>query len=298
MTRRIVVFAAFDKGGIVHNYVLTYLKKLKAVADKIIFIADNEASETERQKLNGLADIAVFKPHGEYDFGSYKRGIAIAKQHGFLDGADELILCNDSCFSVGVFKGAFDKMTAEPCDFWGMCESVEQSRHLQSFFLVFKRSVFKNAAFCDFFDAVRKQPDFSAVVQTYEIPLLEHFEQKGFKGNAFVPPFCRGNPTSFPLTLLKKGAFLIKRKVFAQQFYSRQSVRVTLKQIQSAVPSDYADILEYFGSGTAQKIWMPLMAGRIKQRLSGFFFSKKVRGGRIVFKLCKIPVWIKKTTKS
>ena len=69
MTRRIVVFAAFDKGGIVHNYVLTYLKKLKAVADKIIFIADNEASETERQKLNGLADIAVFKPHGEYDFG-------------------------------------------------------------------------------------------------------------------------------------------------------------------------------------------------------------------------------------
>lgn len=48
MTRRIVVFAAFDKDGIVHNYVLTYLKKLKAVADKIIFIADNEASETER----------------------------------------------------------------------------------------------------------------------------------------------------------------------------------------------------------------------------------------------------------
>ena len=189
MTRRIVVFAAFDKGGIVHNYVLTYLKKLKAVADKIIFIADNEASETERQKLNGLADIAVFKPHGEYDFGLYKRGIAMAKRHGFLDGADELILCNDSCFSVGVFKGAFDKMTAEPCDFWGMCESVEQSRHLQSFFLVFKRSVFKNAAFCDFFDAVRKQPDFSAVVQTYEIPLLEHFEQEGFKGNAFVPPF-------------------------------------------------------------------------------------------------------------
>ena len=76
-----------------------------------------------------------------------------------------------------------------------------------------------------------------------------------------MPPFCRGNPTSFPLTLLKKGAFLIKRKVFAQQFYSR----VTLKQIQSAVSSDYADILEYFGSGTAQKIWMPLMANRIEQ---------------------------------
>lgn len=296
MTVRVAVFAAFDKDGIVHDYVLAYLKKLKAVADKIVFVADNEAVESEQKKLNGLADIAVFKPHGEYDFGSYKQGIALAKQRGFLDNADELILCNDSCFSVGGFDKAFDAMRAKSCDFWGMCESIEVRRHLQSFFLVFKRPVFENAIFDAFFNGVRKQSDFSAVVQTYEIPLLETFEQAGFKGEALVPSFCRGNPTFFPLTLLKKDAFLIKRKVFARQFYSRQSVRVLLKQIRTVFPADYADVLAYFGGGKARKIWMPLLTGRIKQRLFGFFFQKKIRGGRIVFKLCKIPVWVKKTT--
>ena len=294
MTVRVAVFATFDKDGIVHDYVLSYLKKLKSIADKIVFVADNETSESERQKLNGLADAAVFKPHGEYDFGSYKRGVAFAKQNGFLNSADELILCNDSCFSVGVFNAAFDKMTADPCDFWGMCESVEQCRHLQSFFLVFKRSVFDSAVFDGFFNAVRKQSGFSAVVQTYEIPLLKAFETAGFKGAALLPAFCRSNPTFYPLSLLNSGAFLIKRKVFAQQFYSRQSVRITLKMLYTAFPSDYSDILKYFGTGKARNIWMPLIRARIKQRLMRFLFQEKTRNGKTVFKICKIPVLIKK----
>ena len=35
---RLVIFASYDKSGIVHDYVITYLNRLKQVADKIIFI--------------------------------------------------------------------------------------------------------------------------------------------------------------------------------------------------------------------------------------------------------------------
>ena len=66
--KRIVVFASYDKNGVIHDYILQYLKYLKEVADKIIFIADNYANAQEQQKLNGLVDYAEFVHHGEYDF--------------------------------------------------------------------------------------------------------------------------------------------------------------------------------------------------------------------------------------
>lgn len=56
--------------------------------------------------------------HGEYDFGSYKRGEAWARQAGWLDEVDDLILCNDSCFGpVGSFAPMFERMEARHLDF-------------------------------------------------------------------------------------------------------------------------------------------------------------------------------------
>ena len=67
---RIVIFAAYDKLGIVREDVLTYLHYLKEIADRIIFISDNTASKGEEKKLHKLVDYAQFQPHGEHDFGS------------------------------------------------------------------------------------------------------------------------------------------------------------------------------------------------------------------------------------
>lgn len=97
---RIAIFASYDKNGIIHDYVIEYLKYLKEIADKIIFIADNYADEQEQNKLKWLVDYVKFSTHGEYDFRSYKRGYYFAKNNGWLDNANELIFCNDSCFCI------------------------------------------------------------------------------------------------------------------------------------------------------------------------------------------------------
>ena len=60
MTKRLAVFASYDRNGIVHDFVVNYLKKLRAVADTVVFVADNTADEKERAKLNGLWQTSPF----------------------------------------------------------------------------------------------------------------------------------------------------------------------------------------------------------------------------------------------
>ena len=104
--------------------------------------------------------------HGEYDFGSYKRGWDWARASGALAESDELLLCNDSCYGpFHPFGSVFAAMAARPCDFWGL--SMFQIRdkqtkslhyHFQSFFLVFRRRVFESEVFTGFMASIRKLP--------------------------------------------------------------------------------------------------------------------------------------------
>ncbi len=299
MTKRLAVFASYDKNGIVHDSVVTYLKKLRAVADAVVFVADNAADGEQRAKLDGLADIAVFAPHGEYDFGSYKRGIKLAREKGILDGCDELILCNDSCFAVGDMTAAFADMEREACDFWGLSENLDVERHLQSFFLVFKRAVFTSEPFGRFFDAVKREPDVLTVIRKYEIPLRKFFESAGFKGAALIKGAADGNPTMYPLRMLDQRSFLIKRKVFCEPFYSMDSVGKLCRTLERSYPETVRDICEYFGVKTLRPLCRRLFWQRTAVALRRFLCQKKrTKNGKIIIKFCKVPVFYRRKNDS
>lgn len=290
MTKRLAVFASYDKNGIVHDSVVSYLEKLRAVADTVVFIADNTADEKERAKLNGLADIAVFEPHGEYDFGSYKRGINLSREKGLSDGCDELILCNDSCFVVAGMEQAFADMSKRECDFWGLSENLEVERHLQSFFLVFKRKVFQSDAFIRFFNAVERQPNARSVIDKYEIPLLKYFESAGFKSGAFIKGSADGNPTQYPLRMLEQRSFLIKRKVFCEPSFA-VGCRELCRTLDKSYPETVRNICEYFGVKSARALYRQVIALNLRH----FLYQRKItKNGRLIIKICKIPVRVKR----
>lgn len=211
--KRIAIFASYSKQGIVPNYVLQYLEYLKEVASVIIFLADNQAPIEEQAKLKNLVTYAHFEPHGEYDFGSYKRGFYYAKQHHLLDDAEEVILVNDSCYAISGFKTVFAQMSKKPCDFWGMTESLQIAHHLQSFFLVFKKPLF--LALEHYLAAVTHQNTVSEVILQYEVPLKGQLELLGFKGASFTDIFREDDPTRYQNSLITCGKVpLIKKKIF------------------------------------------------------------------------------------
>lgn len=227
--RRTVVFASYSKQGIIADYILFYLRGLQEVADRIIFIADNEISAPEQEKLEGIVIYKECKRHGCYDFGSYRKGYEWAEKNGILNDTDELIFCNDSCYGpIMPFGEVFSKIEKTECDFWGMVESCVSMVHLQSYYLVFKKQVFNSEAFRDFVFSFGKQESFDDYVTKYETNFTSHLCKAGFSYNAIInfsdyQSLNGGKPfdiTLYPITTIKLGMPLIKRKVFTYAFES------------------------------------------------------------------------------
>lgn len=226
--KSVAVFAHYDKDNLIDDYVLYYLKELKAVCDKIIFVSDCNINDKELSKLNSLADYTIAQKHGEYDFGSYKRGFICAIKNNLLEDADNLIFANDSCY--GPFyplEQIFEKMNTKECDFWGITSNINKYRnktiecnasnnkHIQSYFIAFKSNVFKSEIFTNFIKNIDKEKNKQIVIEKYEIGLSCTLCNAGFKYDSLkdMPLFFNGideifeNTQKPPFVFTKTAAF-------------------------------------------------------------------------------------------
>lgn len=78
------VFAAYSADGTVSDYVIDYLRALKEIAPNIVYVTDNPIPESEIAKLRPYVNHLIARRHGEYDWGSYKRGFAWLKRQNAL----------------------------------------------------------------------------------------------------------------------------------------------------------------------------------------------------------------------
>ena len=209
---RIVLFAHFDRDGLIDDYVLHYLRGLQSISARILFMSDCDLRDGEAEKLSGLAELVFAAPHGEYDFGSWKRGFEALNYD--LSGWDELIIANDSCYApLFSLERAFDLIGE--CDFWGAtkepysrlatyiamwrAERTDKKRQaccdvraeedfdfLNSYFMVFKKPVLGDPAFTDFWRKVERQADKERVIELYEMGLTKLLVSSGYKFACFA----------------------------------------------------------------------------------------------------------------
>lgn len=286
MTKRVVVFAGYNRKSEIEDYVLYYLKGLREIADVLIYVADNDVSPAYHRQLEGLADFAILEKHGEYDFGSWKRGLRQARQKSLLDDADELVLCNDSCYGpVFPFVQMFADMGKRKVDFWGVTKNCsDYAEHVQSYFLVFERQVFATAMFESFFESVSREETFWDVVTKYEVGLSRLLVEKGnFSFDVYCPINCgRHDPSKMGVELLKAGSPLLKRKIFIRGGFAKCS----LVRLLTSVPNEKVrrHMLDDYVS---------CFFKRMNFSLNRFFYQDKTtKSGHRIIKICKIPVVI------
>lgn len=215
--KRVAVFASCSSDSFLPPQVLPYLAGMKPLAAAIVVVCDYELAPGEREKLASFADHVITGRHGEYDFGSYKRGTLWARENGLLEDADDLILCNDSCYGpVGSFEPMFQAMEARRSDFWGATDSHQCTYHLQSYWMVLSRLVFSSREFHSFIEGVKKGED---VQRDYDIGLTKILLEAGFKADSMVKNTLKGvhseeptykDITKFPLFTLERSLPLIK----------------------------------------------------------------------------------------
>lgn len=282
MTKRVVIFAGYNKKSKIEDYVLYYLKGLREIADVLIYVADNESVIQYSQQLEGLVDFAIFEKHGEYDFGSWKRGLRLAKQKSLLLHTDELVLCNDSCYGpVFPFAQMFEEMTKKNVDFWGVTKNCDAAwEHVQSYFFVFEKQVFTSALFEHFFESVIKENTFDDVVTKYEVGLTRLLVEKGnYSFDVYCPPINRFDILKFGCKLVAMRCPIIKRKLFTTGL-AKQSLLRLLWIMPNIVIRRYMlhDYVKYFPR-------------RILLRLKRFIYQDKTtKSGHRIIKICKIPV--------
>lgn len=185
----VCVFAHYDKNGIIAPYVLYLLKEISREFDIVFVSTAKNISDRELQKLNGICKVAIARKNQGYDFGSWKFGIEHLKKNGIIVG--ELLIANDSVFGpVNPIENIVQEWRQSGADFYGMTDSYEIKHHLQSYFMLFSRSVLESQAFDDFWENVGVVKDKSTLIFKYEIGLSRSLVAAGFEMG------CLGNAKS------------------------------------------------------------------------------------------------------
>ena len=197
--RRLALFVHYQGDRKISEPDLYLLFELRKTAE-IILVSNSALDRASRAKAAPLVrEIQIRDNHG-YDFGAWRDALASVKN---LDSYDELILLNNSIIGPFYpFERIFGKMAGSGADFWGMTEFPETHnprreeakalpdgvipRHIQSYFMVFRRNVFTSEVFRSFWRNVKDETSLPEVVARYETQLSGLLERSGFRSDVYL----------------------------------------------------------------------------------------------------------------
>ncbi len=174
---RLCFFAHYDHENIVADHVLLYLAALRSAGFTIVVLSTSRLPESEQAKITALGVDVVLRDNEGMDFGGWIE----ACSRFFPIAADMLLLANDSVYApVGDIGSFLDRLTSLNADFYGAVESGEVAPHLQSWFLLFRPSAYRSAAFTNLM--CRPMPSFETkgeLIVRYEVGLTRALVNAG-----------------------------------------------------------------------------------------------------------------------
>ena len=143
--KKVCLFAQFHPNHRIRPNVVGYIGHLQRCGYQTAVACSGSRlpPRADREALHETGATLVFRPNHGLDFGAWAHLI----REGFTDGADAVLLANDSVF--GPFfdlAPLIQRMEARNYDVWGMIESWQHNWHLQSWFLQFTAAAFNNPA--------------------------------------------------------------------------------------------------------------------------------------------------------
>jgi lipopolysaccharide biosynthesis protein len=183
--RRVAVFVHYDRHQRVQDYVLYYLDQLIRAGFAIIFITNSSALDPS-SVLNVQMRCALLlkRRNVGHDFGAYKDGLSIL---GDLTSFEELLFANDSVY--GPFCDL--RVLLQRCDdsaaIWGITDSWQRRFHLQSYFLLVKKTAFADRLFLDFWRRVRYLNSRRFIINWYEVGFTQEMLRAQFRCAALFP---------------------------------------------------------------------------------------------------------------
>lgn len=214
MNKRLFLFASYDKENKISDELLYYLNSLSDIGD-VVFIMDNPVEEEELNKIKKINNILYFRceKHGEYDFGSYKRGYEWAKSNNILKNYDWIYFVNDSVYMLSSPERKILYLENQNTDFNGMYSyrAVNTPEHVQSWFFGISKKIVQEKFFQDFIENITKQNSKVDIIYKYEIGLSQLLLRNGYKYSSLLSGEGINAMGHKPIHALEKGIPFIKK---------------------------------------------------------------------------------------
>lgn len=186
MTHRLTAFASFHADPDLPPYIRYHLMALRPLSDRLVFVSNSPVSASGREFLATIGCEFLQRKNTGFDFAAWRDALDQFATEEF----DEILLTNSSIIGpVRDLSSVFVEMKPFDGDFWALTTSFGGGqKHLQSFFLVFKKPLIASSAWADWWRNIEELQDKNDVIRQYEIPLYHYFENAGFRGRSFINP--------------------------------------------------------------------------------------------------------------
>ena len=236
-TNRYAVFVFYDKDGIVDEYNYVFLDELRKYVSKLMIIVNGAINEEGQVGLKKYADEFLIRENKGFDITAYKLGL---RHEGYkrLSEYDEVIILNNTCYGpLYPFSEMFETMNKKDLDFWGMTEfhkvpfdpfgTIKYGyipKHIQSYFMVFRKSLIQTKDFCTYWKKLPRIHNYAEAIGYHETVFTKHFEDLGYKWDVYVNTDELENYTyealrDFPRYLIeKKRCPIMKRRAYFHEY--------------------------------------------------------------------------------
>nr|WP_228501578.1 rhamnan synthesis F family protein [Nocardioides agariphilus] len=178
--------AHYDHRGGVGPHVRRQVETLASAVDRLLVVSTADLTDRSRAWLGERAEL-VERPNYGYDFTSYQVGLHRAGLfgRGDLSSYDEVVICNDTYVPVTPYLAIFDRMAAEPVDFWGLTVTDRVAPHVQSFFVAFRPWVVGSQTYRRFWSGLDPLSTRRQVILRHEVGLSLGLHGAGFRSGAY-----------------------------------------------------------------------------------------------------------------
>ncbi len=191
----ITLFAHFDRNNCIDTNTIRHLAALRDVSNHLVFISNSQLKAAELGKIDTLVEEIIIQPDNVgFDF--YAWSTYMKKNRIKIQSFDSLTLVNSSIIGpISPLKMIYSSM--EDFDYWGMTESYQIRKHLQSYFLFFRKKILTSDYFWQFFENIIPFSNVESIIDCYETSLTVYLER--YFGKPGVVAHPKRTYTTYPI---------------------------------------------------------------------------------------------------
>lgn len=292
------VYVFYDKDGIVDEYNYVFLIALRKNMKKLLIMCNGDVCPEGLARFQEIADEVVVRPNEGYDITAYRLGLL---HYGYeeLKTYDEVFICNNTCYGpLYPFSEMFEAMAVKDIDFWGITQFHEVPfdpfgtvkygylpKHIQSYFMVFRKSLVESKDFESYWTNFPTIHSYEEAIGFHEAIFTKEFADKGYKWDVYCNTDELENYTyealrDYPRYLVEKlRCPIVKKRGFFHEYseaLSRsggESMKEVMEYIEHNLSYDtglmYRNLLRTMNQADLKKRlhWNYVLSSRVEQKV-------------------------------